>query len=175
MPSIIDIIKEEIMTTVANYPQFGNRLNSISEVGEGTAGAYPFKYENIAFNHVEYHFDTEDGDDYIVGITMVGDGEWYMQFGVAGGTPQDVINRGKLFKVMATILGIVNDFIERHEPNILKFEPSKDTEKDDDNRRFNLYMQYIKKNMRRDYHIEPRGDWIFIRRKIPKKSDTPKI
>ena len=42
------IIQEEIMTTVANYPRFGDRLNSISEVGEGTASAYPFKFDNTS-------------------------------------------------------------------------------------------------------------------------------
>lgn len=33
MQSIIEIINEEIMTTVANYPQFGSRLDSINEMG----------------------------------------------------------------------------------------------------------------------------------------------
>ncbi len=34
MSRLIEIIKEEIMTTVANYPQFGNRLKSISETDD---------------------------------------------------------------------------------------------------------------------------------------------
>lgn len=33
MRSIKDIINEEIMTTVANHPQFGDRLGSINEIG----------------------------------------------------------------------------------------------------------------------------------------------
>jgi len=171
MPTIIDIINEEIMTTVANYPLFGDHLRSISETGEGSAKSYQFKYDNVAFNQVEYHFATEDHDDYIVSFHLIDaqNGEWYMQFGIVGGTPDDVINKGKLYKVMSTILKIVNDFIERHQPNTLKFEPSKDNERDDDNRRFNLYMQFIKKNMQKNYYVEPRGDWIFIRRKIPIK------
>jgi len=168
MLNIIDIINEEIMTTVANYPRFGDRLNSISETGEGTADSYPFRYDNISDSQVEYHFNTV-GDSYIVEVKNIGMGEWYMEFGVAGGTPQDVVNKGELFKVMSTVLKIVNDFLDRHEPNVLKFEPSKDEEREDDNRRFNLYMQFIKKNMRRDYYVEPRGDWISIIRKIPKE------
>lgn len=176
MPNIIDIIKEEIMTTVANFPQFGDRLKSISETGEGTSTAYPFKFDNISFNEVNYHFDTEE-DDYIVIINNVDvhTGIWEMQFGVVGGTPEDITNRGKMFNVMATVLQITNDFIDRFKPNALRFKPSKDKERQDDKRRFNLYMQYIKKNMRPEYMVYEYGDHIVIERKIKIKSNIPKI
>jgi len=44
MLNILDIIKEEIMNTVANYPQFGDRLKSIDEVGEANED------ENVVIN-----------------------------------------------------------------------------------------------------------------------------
>jgi len=166
MSRLIDIINEEILSTAANFPRFGDRLKSISETGEGTAESYPFTYHNISDNQIEYHFDTVE-EAYIVSFAMAAQGDWYMEFGVAGGMPQDIINKGELFKVMSTVLKIVNDFLDRHQPDTLRFEPSKDEERDDDNRRFNLYMQYIKKNMRKDYYVEPRGDWILIKRKLP--------
>ena len=176
MSRIIDIIKEEIMTTVANYAGFGYRLNSISETGEGNAGAYPFRFDNIADDEVNYNFDTEE-DDYIVVVTNtdIYSGVWELQFGVAGGTPEDVINRGRVFKVMGTILQITQDFIERYKPNILRFKPVKDEEREDDKRRFNLYMQYIKKNMRREYFVFEYGEYIVIERKIKIKSNIHRI
>jgi len=173
---VIDIINEEIMTTVANFPQFGNRLNSISETGDGSAGAYPFRFDNFSNNEIEYNFDTEE-DDYIVPITNIDpySGIWELQFGVAGGVPEDVINKGRVFKVMGTILQITNDFINRFKPNRLQFKPVKDEERDDDKRRFKLYMQYIKKNMRNDYMVFEYGDYIVIERKVKIKSTTPRL
>lgn len=176
MPSIIDIINEEIMTSVANYPVFGDRLRSISETGEGSSTAYPFKFDNVSFNEVNYNFDTEE-DEYVVIINNVDiySGIWEMQFGTVGGTPQDVTNRGRVFNVMATILQITNDFINRYKPNVLRFKPEKDEERQDDKRRFNIYMQYIKKNIPPDYFVFEYGDYIVIERKAKIKSNTPKI
>ena len=176
MLSIVEIINEEIMTSVANLPRFGDRLRSISEVGEGTAAAYPFKFDNVSYNEVNYNFDTEE-DEYVVIINNVDihAGIWEMQFGTAGGTPQDVTNRGRMFQVMATILQITSDFIDRYKPNVLRFKPSKDEEREDDKRRFNFYMAYIKKNMRPEYYVYEYGDYIVIERKVKIKSNIPKI
>lgn len=176
MSNIIDIINEEILSTAANFPQFGSRINSISEVGEGTVGGYPFKFDNVSYNEVNYNFDTED-DEYVVVITNVDvhSGVWEMQFGTVGGTPNDVTNRGKIFNVMSTILQITNDFIDRLKPNVLRFKPEKDPEREDDKRRFKLYMEYIKKNMKPDYFVFEYGDYIVIERKIKIKSNIPKI
>ena len=176
MLNIVDIINEEIMTTVANLPRFGDRLNSISEVGEGTSGAYPYRFDNVSYNEVNYHFDTEE-DEYVVIINNIDPnaGVWEMQFGTVGGTPEDITNRGRVFKVMATVLQITNEFIDKYKPNALRFKPSKDVEREDDKRRFNLYMQYIKKNMRPEYMVYEYGDYIVIERKVKIKSNMPQI
>jgi len=175
MPSIVAIIKEEIMNTVANYPQFGDRLKSISETGEGSSNAYPFRFENVAYNEVNYHFDSEE-NEYVVIINNIDTnaGAWEMQFGTVGGTPDEVTNEGKLFNVMATILKITNDFIDRFGPNILRFKPSKDVEREDDTRRFQLYMQFIRKNMRPEYRVLEYGDYIVIER-IKKIKPKPNV
>lgn len=179
MLKIIDIINEEIMNTVANYPQFGDRLNSISEVGEGSSKSYPFNFEDVAYNEVQYNFDTEDRDEYIVYITQtdINNGVWDMQFGVSGGSPEDVIDKGRMYNVMATILTITNDFIDKYKPNILKFKPAKneDDNRTDDMRRFKLYMAYIKKNMRPEYLAYEYYPYIVIERKIKIKSNIPNI
>lgn len=176
MSDIKLIIKEEILNTVANFPQFGDRLCSISEVGETNTTPYPFRFDNVSYNEVNYNFDTEE-DEYIVIINNVDvhAGAWEMQFGVAGDTPQDVVNRGRVFRVMATIMAITNDFIDKYKPNILRFKPEKDEERENDKRRFNLYMAYIKKNMRKDYIVFEYGDYIVIERKIKIASNIPTV
>ncbi len=165
MLSLKDIINEEILNTVANYPEFGDRLDSISEVGEGSSTAYPFQFDNISDNEVHYYFSTE-GFDY--DVILNGDqrsGKWNMQFGAIGGTPSDVTNEGKPLKIMSTLLNITNDFIKKFEPNVLMFKPEKNEEYDgDDKRRYNMYMAFIKKHMIRNYTVFERGDYIIIQK-----------
>ena len=176
MPSIKDIINEEIMTTVANYPQFGDRLRSISEVGEGSSTAFPFEFDNISDNEVHYYFSTEKFDYDVILNGEPRSRTWDMQFGAVGGTPADVTNEGKAFKIMSTLVQITNNFIEKFKPNVLRFKPEKDEEYDgDDKRRYNLYMAFIKKHMIRDYTVYERADYIIIQRLNPIKSNIPKI
>ena len=176
MPTIIEIINEEIMTTAANYPQFGDRLRSIDEIGDGSRQPYDFRYDNASFNEVHYYFNTELHDyDVIISNTDSRAGTWELQFGVIGGTTDDVTNEGKQFKILSTIVKIIYDFVDKHQPNALSFKPSKDEEREDDKRRFNFYMAYIKQNMRRDYFVREYGDYIIVERKIKVKSNTPEI
>lgn len=174
----IDLIIQEELDTLyqANFPQFGDRLPSISEVGESNITPYTFIFDDIGFTNKEYRFTTEDNDDYIVDVINLDDTKkiWEMGFGVEGHTHDNekfnyevITNRGRLFKIMSTIVKIAYDFIERYSPNVLYFKPSK-TEGEQDNRRFNLYMQYVKKNMRSDYFAHQYGDYIVIERKIKK-------
>ena len=179
MSRVTEIIKEEIMTSVANYPQFGDRLNSINEVGDASGKPYSFKFEDVSFNEVHYSFITEDQDDYIVYITNtdIQNGVWDMQFGVSGGGPEDVINKGRMYSVMSTILKITNDFIDKRKPNILKFEPAKknDNERSDNMQRFKLYMAYLKKNMRPEYFGFEYYPYIVIERKVKIKTNMGEI
>ena len=170
MSSIVKIIKEEIMNTVANFPQFGSRLKSIDEVGEGSVNAYPYKFDNVSYNEVKYHFDTEE-DEYIVLINNidVNAGAWEMQFGTVDGTPEEVVDKGRIFNVMATLLQITNNFIDRFKPNVVRLKPSKNDDRENDTRRFKLYMAYIKKNMRPEYQVFEYGEYIVFDRKIKVK------
>ena len=175
MASVNKIITEEIDSLYqANFPMFGDRLRSISEVGEATKEIYPFKFDNVSYNEVNYHFDTEE-DEYVVVITAAdpNQGIWEMQFGTVGGTPEDVTNRFRVFQIMATLVSITNDFIDRFKPNEIRVKPTKDEEREtDDMRRFNLYLAYIKKNMRPEYFAQEFGDYIVIKRKIKTASKS---
>jgi hypothetical protein len=175
MASIIEIIREEVEALnhlyQANFPMFGDRLQSISEVGEATRNPYQFKFDNVGFDEVHYHFDTEE-DEYVVVFTAadVNHGIWNMEFGTVGGTPEDVTNRFRVFNIMATLVNITNDFIDRFNPNEIRVKPTKDESRDaEDLRRFKLYLAYIKKNMRPEYYAQEYGDYIVIRRKVKTK------
>jgi hypothetical protein len=166
MLSIKQIINEEIMDTVANYPQFGERLLNLHEVGEAIGKPYPYTFDNISYNEVHYDFDTEE-DQYSVIFNLEDriKGIWNLQFGVVGGTPETTTNAFKIANVMATVVKIVNEFIDKFKPNAIKFLPSK-TAGDNDMRRHNLYMAYIKKNMRPDYFVHEVLPYIIIEKKF---------
>jgi hypothetical protein len=112
-------------------------------------------------------FKTEDGDEYEVRIQAFW-GDHYYARDVYGGPyftidffvkPKDggfgdgteVVNKGRLFSIMATIVKAAKEFmddIDHESKNIktMKVVPSK-TEGFDDDRRANLYMAYIKKHL----------------------------
>ena len=141
----------------------------ISEVGEGTAQPYAFSIdddqrsdaENGAYRRVS--FTTEDGDKYEVSMNAFwGDSyvaekfgaHFTIDFGIKEGGFLDtdtVVSKGRLFKVMATIVKIARDFMDDLDYkekgiNTLRILPTK-TEGEFDDRRANLYMAYIKKHL----------------------------
>jgi hypothetical protein len=176
MASISKIINEEIESLYqANFPAFGDRLQSISELFD--KDPYQFKFDNVGYDEVNYHFDTPE-NEYVVVInnTSPSQGIWVMQFGVVGGRPEDVTNEFKVSEVMATLFEIVNDFIDRYSPNAISIKPAKDNELEaernkDDLRRFNIYMEFIKRKMeaRPEYFVREYGDEIIIERKAKTK------
>ena len=144
----------------------------ITEVGEGSAKAYRYTQSfNMAAEDDSAErtvlFKTEDGDEYEVRIQAFW-GDHYYARDVYGGPyftidffvkPEDggfgdgtaVVNKGRLFNVMATIVKAAKEFmddIDHESKNIktMKVVPSK-TEGFDDDRRANLYMAYIKKHL----------------------------
>ncbi len=178
--SIINIITEEIESLYsANFPEFGERLHTLNEIeeelenlleyGEGTAEPYDFEFDNTSNNEVHYYFSTEKFD-YDVQLNQISIGVWYLQFGKIGGDTKEVTNEFKQNQIMTTLIKIVNNFVDRFKPNEIRIEPSKNDEKD--NRRFNMYMAFIKNNMRNDYLVDPRPPYIIIHRKsqIPVKN-----
>ena len=184
MPKILNIITEELDSLYsANFPSFGERLHNLNEItdeleslleyGDASLPPYPFKFENISYDEVNYHFDTEDGDEYVVMFNLSDRVKriWELQFGISGGKPDDVLNKGRREKVMSTIVKIVIDFVDRLKPNYIKFEPSKNTDYEEthgklDNRRYDMYMAYIKNNMRPDYIVFQYKPYIVIERKV---------
>ena len=144
----------------------------ISEVGEGTAKPYNYTSEHGIQRGYDDNsaddtasFTTEDGDRYEVKLNAFwGDNYWaekvgnhftidfYLKDKDAGfNDAYTVVNKGRLFRIMATIVQIAKEFmylIDYKENFIdqLIVTPTK-SEDFDDNRRANLYMAYMKKHL----------------------------
>ena len=143
-----------------------------TEVGEGSAKAYRYtKSDNQAAEDDSAErtvlFKTEDGDEYEVRIQAFW-GDHYYAREVYGGPyftidffvkPKDggfgdgteVVNKGRLFSIMATIVKAAEEFMddidyESRGIKTMKVSPSK-TEGFDDDRRAKLYMTYIKRQL----------------------------
>lgn len=146
-----------------------------TEIGD-TSNVETYKYNinsEIYYPDEELHkigFTTESDTKYRVEIQIVDkneDNNWRMdiEFGVEeynypSGVSYDfksVINKGELYKVMATVVQITKDLLEKFSKEgktikMIEIEPSKNFE--NDTRRANLYLAYIKKNMPQGSRVE---------------------
>jgi len=140
----------------------------LTEVGEGTATPYKFKFKKSTFGGKErsYAFTTDSSLEYEASLTSLMSTKnftslktnLYVSFKTVTGDYSDVTNKGEQFKIMATVIAIIKADIEflAKEGNppvkVIKFAPEKSD--DNDNRRANFYKAYIQKqlpNARVDY------------------------
>ena len=139
----------------------------INEIGD--ASAKPYKWRRLDRRYDTYYiFTTDSGLEYQV-MTELGSGDTLtVEYGVEVITKQGnksidyelVTNRGELFRIMATVVDIVQEFIKKNpEVKYIEFEGSKN--KAGDQRRNKLYMQYIKKHLK-PKSIEDDGTLITI-------------
>lgn len=143
----------------------------INEIGD--ASAKPYKHKLQQKNHFrEYHeFETDLGTSYEVTFEFSEDfskeGEW-TNVEISFGTVEDgdlnnviVTNKGELFRVMATIVDMTKKVLKKNK-NIksLSFTGSKNRG-DDDKRRNNIYMAYIKKHLKAK-NVEDDGNQITV-------------
>ena len=170
----------------------------LNEVGEGTAGMYNVMgplFDAGGTRYTKYKFKTKSGLRYdVVFYSTNKDVEvWFEAFGNVDLEDEwfsgdqlpmhKTTNRGELFKVMATTMGIIDHYLtakgagkpygidpektplQIHAPgrNILRIEPTKKKKRGkdvkSDNRRLKLYMQYLKKQ---GYKASASGDTIKV-------------
>lgn len=76
------------------------------------------------------------------------DTELDVSFKPSSGSHYIVTNANQQFKIMATVVKVIKDYLKKY-PKITKltFWPVKDTSRQNDNRRANLYMAYLKKQI----------------------------
>ncbi len=171
-----EVGKEEVPVDRADITKL---MPMLKEIGDGSAKAFPWQYheEHPAADSQDfgYTFKTDKGD-YYVSFVHAGTNEWDLAFGPLGSSssfniPQSanygVVTGIGAFRVMATIVEIVKDFLDstfdmyindkdlygemEHalEPKKISFNTTKEdgrSEKED-SRRSNLYKAYIQKQV----------------------------
>ena len=170
------------MKHIINYSNFISE-KLILEVGEGSAKVYPYKVDDDfptrdGAKYRDIRFETEDGDNYVVNLKAFwgpaierdkAKPEPYFQvdfttedkYGLYDDADR-VVNKGRLFKVMATVVKATREFIndiDYKEKDIKKMIVYPSKSKKSDHRRANLYMAYIKKHLPTS-NIKYNGDRI---------------
>ena len=139
-------------------------IDLLKEVGEASSKPYSWKQIENEDDFKEYAFQTDSETPYNMTIDISeGDQEKdsaVVNFGVIKSfTDSDetygdyyvnydiVTNKGELYRVMATVVEILKDFIKKT-PTVkyIQFETTKGKEKES-NVRTNLYTKYIQKNL----------------------------
>lgn len=135
----------------------------LNEVGE--LSAKPYKWKQITKAGM-YEFYTEDNDKYVVYFYSPDDDDIYtLDFYVSKplNRPKDynpyryVVNKGRIFKVLSTVLDIVKEKIrkdKRNKINKIIIKPGRDFETDD--RRFNIYKRVIERNLPDNWEMKDR-------------------
>ena len=125
-------------------------IDILLEIGE--ASSKPYEYNYIPSQRVAY-FDTDKGTHYKVAFGMDYDKEMEIAFGVVDG--RDIMdyeidtNEGNLFRVMSTIMKIINQAVSKLKPNKIIFGAAKS-----DPRRMNMYRKYVTNNLKGYYIVQ---------------------
>ncbi|MAZ30840.1 MAG: hypothetical protein CMP57_01965 [Flavobacteriales bacterium] len=143
----------------------------INEIGDASAKPYKYKLQQKDQYHEYYDFETDLDTKYEVTFDFHEDwtkeGEWTVvniSFGIIeDGYLNNVVvtNEGDIFRVMATIVDMTKKVIKKNK-NIksLEFTGSKNRG-DNDRRRNNIYMAYIKKHLKAK-NVEDDGSQITV-------------
>jgi hypothetical protein len=144
--------------------------NTLKEIGEGTK-TYSWRFDDEdADGNCFYSFDTENST-YSVGIANLEDGMYDLSFNTTSkdGDPDTGLdtNEGVPLRVLSTVVEIAKDFLKRKDPEIVIFRPikTKEANKGGDQRRFNLYGAYLRKNLPSNYNLMTVGDSYRILKK----------
>jgi hypothetical protein len=118
----------------------------IDEVGEGSSKPYSFTQRENQKDNKVYAFTTTSKEEYKVEFDYKDLRDaWEMEFDIYFGSGDEVVNKGEIYSVMATVTNIALDFIKKVNPKIIYFRAAKNF--NNDNRREKLYLAYIKKQL----------------------------
>jgi hypothetical protein len=123
---------------------------------------------------IQYKFKTEDNDIYVVRFFDMHEihkqekyRDYYQLEFVTNDERGDtvIVNKGRFYKVISTVIGIIKDFVNFKDPRVLKISPSKNFKKD--KRRKNIYIRYIERLLPDNYKYKKSflGDSLYIRKK----------
>jgi len=137
---------------------FANNLNeNLNEIGDASSKSFKWEESSENFTYVDHiaKFTTDLGTKYEVHIDVYN--EYYedgnkiykmlnVSFFVEDVDPNQVINKGELFPVMATIFDITKYYLKKLKANGIIYDPAKKSKEGfADNQRNRLYKAYIKK------------------------------
>lgn len=121
------------------------------EIGEGVT-PYKFTGPEDRSGDIWYRFKTEDNDHYVVRfIGGFDEDKFELMFYVANDSNvsfDQVVNKGKIFKVLSTVMAIIQDFVEEYPVDEIFFSGA-DKEGSKTNQRDDIYRMYISKNMQK--------------------------
>lgn len=122
-------------------------------VGE-ISNPFVWKYDFIDDDGNYFYSFKSPKNTYSVGITLNNDDSYELLFNTEGEMGQDT-GEGVATRVLSTVTEIALDFIEKAEPQKLILRPIQTKQIGDkvDNRRFNVYGQYLKNNIPSDYQL----------------------
>jgi hypothetical protein len=135
-------------------------IDILHEIGE--ASAKPYEY-NFIPSRKEAYFDTDEGTPYKVAFGVDGDKEMEIAFGVVDG--RDIMdyeidtNEGNLFRVMSTIMKIINQAVSKFKPDKIVFGAAKS-----DPRRMNMYRKYAINNLKGYYVVQDQNSVLVLQR-----------
>ena len=147
--------------------------SNLNEVGEANVEPYSISITRSDNMHKIYTFTTEDNDNYSVAFDSGGidetNGLWTTYFGTKNDSGLfnsfvQVTNKGRIYRIMATLVKLIKGFLANTKPDTLVIEPTK-TKNPDDRRRFILYTQFIKKHLPSDYEYSEDNKEILIKKK----------
>jgi hypothetical protein len=87
-------------------------LNQVQELFEPSSNIYDYNQ-----NGLDYYFTTQDGDNYVVGITPESDTRIAIDFGISdeeGDIGFQETNKGEVYKIIATVVDIVKNYLNQH-------------------------------------------------------------
>ena len=153
----------------------------LQEIGEGSAKPYPYKLHRNSFTklidknngnvlsamdnedsfgqsytQIKYTFKTDKGVSYVVMFDYFIDNDGWIEAVIAftaNGSYGDVINKGEVFRVMATIVDIVKENHKHYPAENYEMEPTKDNFNEKGSRRERMYLMYIKKTMPSTWYV----------------------
>jgi len=166
-------------------------IDILNEIGDSSAQKYDWrfkgKYDTGDVINIDYEFKTDSDTQYFVKLTVQESPstpsafEMMVAFGVgksiikkAFGDKKpfaQVVNKGELYRVMATVVDIVKDGIEKmtkddYPVKIILFKPEQEKETASGfkitDQRAKLYMAYIKQNMDMVNSVRQKGKEIEV-------------
>jgi len=166
-------------------------IDILNEIGDSSAQKYTWsfkgKYDTGGIINLDYEFKTDNNIRYFVKLTVQESDasalsfEMMVAFGVGRSVIKkalgdkkpfaQIVNKGEVFRVMATVTDIVKDGIKKmaqdgYPVKIILFEAEKEKETKkgyvDTDQRVKLYMAYIKQNMDMVYSVKQKGNTIEV-------------